>query len=1516
MKTAKKLLAILLSALLLIPTLALPFSASAEESTGTVLAEFKYNQDKTTEVGTDVKSGSTISNGARFYLSETVDLTTYGASSDATPGAPITAPDIYLQADMQLDTNGNTVNLLFLQPHSASSLSNNNASKAEINAAANADGWYTVSVPLSQFSNNDGIDVSDIQWATYFIAASDSVDVQIKNFRIVKITVEEIRTALNAMLTGEQPTEDEYISIDAYNAAFAAAQTAYNSNAATGADLMTAWNVLRSAKDALEPVPEGINKVVLEKLLTEELPERNYHRDALKAYTDAKATGQIVFDDKAATQEAVDEAVKAITDAKDNLYDITHEIAILPSDADGNTTSQWTLAAGSTTQSLYPAALSKEVDLSGHNPEKLRFRMDIRVVNADSFTWNMFTSQPRNGGSPNNFENQWDNNVTLTKDGWYTHERDFSASIKKSEENGVDWSKIDRCNLYMTYAALEQDVILEIRNMRIVDTSIEADRAVLAELVKTNVGDEELYPAGLWQTYQEALTDAQDALESATECQDLWNAQDALQAALDELGNRGILMEAIKESLPKGKTYSKDSLKAYNDAKEAAQAILESDTATNDDVNKALQALKDAKAALVETTFLAATFPMREAAESVGANGTSSVSGGVYRYDGKAVHIDSPAGLAEGEVDLKNHDRTKLYMQFDIMFEEGSANQFQIFFIRPTNAGGSCILNHSATEAVNAVSGETGVWHTISTPLQSGVKLDEIKGMSFYMLGADLEDFFRIRVKDFRMVDLSNEPVLNTLFADNMMFQQNKPISVFGQAGEGQSVKVELFKDGVDEPVAAETVVSDATGNWKAELLKETGLKGSYDTYTLKVSGGSVTYTYRNILIGEVWVAGGQSNMEYRIQHDVSNTEILESVDEYIRIFYEPSLVYGNEADQPLTPDFSVRNSYWSASTNIEPLKGASSLAFNFSKVLREELDVPVGYLNVSLGGTVIEAWMSREAIEGNDTVKTYLQEHNRYFDDNNWPQNINRMSALYNQKIGALNGYNVAGTLWYQGESNLHSDDLEIYTEMLNLLHEDWSRVFGFEAGKMPFIFAHIAPHTYSVGGHSQATTLAYFWEVVSDAWANSPDTMAQIPVYDLPLTHYFTNLNGQPQSNGPIHPADKVPVGQRFAAAALNLVYGGDEATSAPVYKSMEIVGNKIRITFDMVGSGLKVKDGESTIHGFAIAGEDGIYVDAQAKIVGANVVEVWNDRVKDPKNVTYAFSSFNMAGNLQNAIGIAAAPFRTDRNTVEENLYLPKDWQFADGEVWIVTGHNDTTKWESLWQSDKATLAYDETIKAEGTASLKAEYEAGTFGIAPVNGKNSVINQYQNFKYLTVHMKNPDDRNKTMKLQFTYGNNTYAAVLADQENGATETRVTLEAGSDFTAYTFDLTKLIDGRNTLVTDAATISGVLKNAAKMEFLITDSENGTVYIDDIQFGMTEKVKEEEKPSYLLGDVDLNGVVNANDALLALQAATKKISLNDIQNSVADVDDTVGVSSADALLILQYATKKIDSFPKQ
>ncbi len=1501
MKTFKKTLAVLLCSLLLLPSLALPFLGMADEAGATVLAEFKFKENLTTEVGTIENTGSICNNG-RFYLPGSTDLTEFGVSADTTSGAAITAPDIYLQADVWFETNGANINLLFLQPHCSTKLVNNKASDTEIQAAIAAKGWYTLSMPLSQFNNNDGIDVTDFKWITYFIQATDEITTKIKNVRLVKQTGDSIRTELNGLLTGEQPTEEEYISVTEYNKAFASAKTAYDNNVAA-ADLMTAMNVLKAAKAKLEPIPEGVNKIHLKAALDEVLPDMaNWEVDAsaVEAYNEAKAAGQLVYDDKAADQATVDAATKAIIDAKAAIRDISYLVYAFPApaDADENGVKTWSISTHINYDTL-PA--NPPVDLSLHNPDKLRMRVDIRLVEGDASKAGQITLQPRD--IDGKLENVWDSSPSnvLGDNEWHTFERDFSSHFKNE-----NWYLVkEACFHFQANDAMT----LEVRNMRIVDITLEENKAALAELIKTNVGDKELYPDTLWQIYQNALETAQVTIDSATTNKEVAEAQATLQAALDELGNRGVLMEVLKETLPEDKTYSADSLKAYNDAKTAAEQVLKSETANNDDINAALKAVQDAKAALVETTFLAAQFPMSDYSETANEQGTKRVEDGVYYHKGTAIHVDSPIGLAEKPVDLTAHDRTKLYMQFDIYFEADSASSFQLFFIRPTKSDGKAILNHNATEAVMAAAAKPGEWHTLSIPLSSDVKLEQIGGMSFYMLGSDQTDIFNLRVKDYRIVDLTSEPVLSTLFADNMMFQQNEPIAVFGQGGVGSQVTIELYKDGVEAAVDTKTVTVGEDGKFKAEL---TAQKGSYDTYSLTVKGGSISYTYRNILIGEVWVAGGQSNMEYRIQHDVNNTSILANTNANIRIFYEPSLVYGNGVDQPLTPDFSVKNAVWADGTNVERLKGCSSLAYNFSLQLEKELNVPVGFLNVSLGGTVAEAWISREGIESNDVVKNYLKENNRYFDESNWDTNFNRMSALYNQKIGALSGYNVAGMLWYQGESNIHNGGMEIYTELLTLLHEDWGRTFGFKGDDMPMIFAHIAPHRYDRQGYDQATLLAYFWEEMNDAWANSPDTMAQIPVYDLPLTHYFTNLEGQEQSNGPIHPADKIPVSERFFAAAMNMVYGGDGAYTAPVFKSMSIVGDRIQITFDHVGSGLQVKDGASVLRGFAIAGADGVYVDANAKIISKDTVEVWSDRLKEPKNVTYAFSSYHLMANLVNSDNIAAAPFRSSRDTEDKNLYLPKNWQYADGEIWVYSGHNDTTKWQNMWQVDNGTMTFDKEIKAEGDASLKVAYSDGV-KVGPINGHNSVNNTMGNYKYLMVSMKNGDDRIKELSLHFNYAGRIYKASLADFDTQTTTTIV--PAGGDFIVYTFDLSKVIDDKGAVL-DATALTTLLNNFNAMEFVVSDTGAGCVYIDNVQFGLTDKVStpvDPPVPAFKLGDVDENGDITAADALMALQAVTNKIELTENQKKAANVDGKESLTANDALLILQYATKKLTSF---
>jgi hypothetical protein len=1553
MKTLRKLLAAGMSLLLMISTLLLPMQALADDGTAgyTVLAEFPY-----TAFGSGVEKGPGTGN---YYAAQAYDLTEY-ATAAVEKSAPITAPDVYLQMDINA-TYSSTIGTTFLQPHSGSSLVNVAPSPKEKAAMGQMAGkWYTVSAPLdySKFGGgNDGIDLADLQYMTYFVPSASSIQVQ--NLRIVKITNEELRTALTAEVNEVLPKgEDGYISLADYLTAKADAQTLLDNANAASTDLMTAWNVLRCVKDQLEPLPEGVYKGALEAALAETLPENaEYDRVLVAAWETAKEAGQTVYENIASTQQQVDDALQAITDARALIFDITYMVAEFSPAAAESGIYTWNIKASSDGKGVFNVtdkfASDVAVDSSRHDSSKLRFRVDMRLSSGDVSKLTFLSFQLQNSeGISNNTADQY--RMQLTGEEWLTIDCVLPAN----------WTKTASVQLYLYNTA--DPVVLEVKNMRIVDITLDDTKAALQELIDKPVGDASLYTAELWQTYQAALAAAKTAVAEATTNTVVWAARDALQEVLDEMGNRGVLMAAIEEELPENKTYSAASVAAWEAAKAAGLDILQSETATDEEITAAIEEIAAAKAALVETTYLVAEFPPL----------AGSDDNGVYTWEisGNAQY---PTSQLKEAVDLSMHDPAKLRFQVDMRMVEGDVTKLGgSMFLQPKTISGK-IVGTSIYDIKSTL--KDGAWHTFSINISQSPEDWYLINQATFFLYNEAGNAVKLEVKNMRIVDLSTEPTLNSLFADDMMFQQNKPISVFGQGGVGTTVAVTLTKDNTGETVGEETVAVGEDGCWQVDLP---ALKGSYDTYTLTVEGEKTSYTYSNILIGEVWAAGGQSNMEYAIQNDVNNTSILEQTDEYIRIFFEPSLVYNNNFDQPLTPDFSVRNAVWVDATNTDRLRGASSVAYNFALVLREKLGVPVGFLNTPLGGTCIEAWISREGIESDETVKTYLQERGRYYDENNWPQLFNRMSALYNQKIGALAGYHVAGTIWYQGETNLGGSDISIYTHMLNLLQKDWGRTFGYEGADMPFIFAHIAPHTYTSGGYSQATSMAYFWEAMSDAWADNSDTMAQVPIYDLPLTHWFTNLNGEAQSNGPIHPADKIPVGQRMAAAALGLVYDGKEAGTAPVYKSMEIVNGKIRVTFDQVGSGLQIKDGNATLHGFAIAGEDGVYVDAYARIVSADTVEVWNDRVPDPKNVTYAFNSFNMAANLQNAAGIAAAPFRSTRNTVDGNLYLPRDWQYADGETWVVTGSTDSTKWENLWQSDEATLSYNSQVKAEGTASLKADYSAGFAGIGPVKGKNSVNTDYSNFNYVSIRIKNPDDREKTLRLQFTFGNTVYTAALADLDDGVNpQTCITLAPNSDFTTYAFDLSKLVDPRGTMANEA-TVPNILRSSIQMEWVITDEAAGTVYLDDVQFGREALVSIEVDTSVLedtvaeaeaidrslytqdtvavleralqaaktvlnnanatqndvdaalgdleetlyglklienevvLGDVDDSGNVEAVDALLVLQAATGKITLNDTETWAANVDGQGNVTANDALLILQYATKKIDTFPSK
>ena len=719
-----------------------------------------------------------------------------------------------------------------------------------------------------------------------------------------------------------------------------------------------------------------------------------------------------------------------------------------------------------------------------------------------------------------------------------------------------------------------------------------------------------------------------------------------------------------------------------------------------------------------------------------------------------------------------------------------------------------------------------------TSPSGGDLNLANINYMRIYMNGwpADFTDQLTIKVDNVRLVDITNELSLPTVFSDGMLFQQNKPINIWGYHKEGSEVEVKFYKG--DELLGTKTATADADGKWQVTYP---ALEGGYDTYRFEVSqNGKLIQAVEDVLIGELWLACGQSNMALSVSTDMDAANLIaEANNPYLRVFLEPTYPSGQTGEQPVDPAQDIPGAVWGRGDNGAAIGRMSAVAYSFAKELQETLDVPVGVLNTAIGGTVIEGWLPRDAVEADAEVKAALKKYNLYYDAEWWPTSAGSMSTLYNQKIGPLEGLNIAGTIWYQGESN--SNRAEIYDIELNLLKKSWSEKFGFENNTMPFIFTQVAPYRYD-NGSKNPQHLGYLAESMENSFrANEDNNMAMLTIYDLPLDHMRDGT-----SSDPIHPRIKTPVGQRFALAALNMVYGGGDEYTAPVYTSMEIKDHAIYITFDRVGDGLMtIRD--ATLHGFAIAGEDNVFVGAKAEIVDDNTVKVWSNRVSDPKNVTYAFDNFNQSANLINAVGIPASPFRTvdvDDTTLKPaasiRYFTAQDWMFADGDAWVYDStftEERNTGVRPSWTTTGATYDYSMAVSAEGTYSLKLTYDkGGDIAFGPVLSYESLQLHLGLYNTLTVKVLNPDAREKTLGLTVTSGGKTY-----DVAGGAT-----IAQGEKFTTVTFDLTAL-----TLNGTAVTGTSALLNlATALTFTFHDTQAGMLYIDDISVGMTDAVVDE------------------------------------------------------------------------
>lgn len=457
--------------------------------------------------------------------------------------------------------------------------------------------------------------------------------------------------------------------------------------------------------------------------------------------------------------------------------------------------------------------------------------------------------------------------------------------------------------------------------------------------------------------------------------------------------------------------------------------------------------------------------------------------------------------------------------------------------------------------------------------------------------------------------EMSAEISMSPLFTDNMVLQQKADAPVWGTATPGSHVEVmtswnkRVYKTKADE-----------AGKWMVKVA--TPKAGGPYTIGVREQGGE-TRTIENVLIGEVWLCSGQSNMEMPVKGwgKVNDFEKeLKNAARYPKVRF----LEVQKAVSPVPGDDFVADYDGWVECSPETLEEFSAVAYFFGRTIHLEKNVPVGLINTSWGGTYIEPWMSAEALQDYPEFADELANVAGWSLDK---EERHYCTALYNAMISPLVPYAIKGAIWYQGCSNVGR--AYRYRDLMTGMIEGWRKDWGYD---FPFYITQLANY------------LQYQTQPEESVWAElreSQDVASRVTANTgLAVTIDIGDAED-------IHPKNKQEVGRRLALQALNKTYGKSVVCSGPVYEGYEIEGNVIRIRFSSVAKGLVAKGGK--LEGFTIAGADRQFYWAEARIVG-DCVEVTCKDVERPLAVRYAWAN-NPVISLFNSEGLPAGPFRTD-------------------------------------------------------------------------------------------------------------------------------------------------------------------------------------------------------------------------------------------------------------------------------
>jgi sialate O-acetylesterase len=486
-------------------------------------------------------------------------------------------------------------------------------------------------------------------------------------------------------------------------------------------------------------------------------------------------------------------------------------------------------------------------------------------------------------------------------------------------------------------------------------------------------------------------------------------------------------------------------------------------------------------------------------------------------------------------------------------------------------------------------------------------------------------------------LSLSATVKISSLFSDGAVLQRDKYVMVWGWGDENESVTVSFDGQTISTKVQ--------NGKWSVQLKP---MKTDAKPQKMIVKGKNNVIEINDILIGEVWICSGQSNMEWNVQRTNGGDEaISQSNNNLLRICVVPHNVKYSPVD-----NVPVKWAYASPKS----VYYASAVGYYFMSKLQKEMNIPVGMLQIAFGGTVIESWMSKEALSAMphqdkymdakamkaeyDTRIAKIQPIIDAYEHAKDSARVNKLPApprpseipseykgtttIYNGEIYPVAPFTVRGIVWYQGESNAYPQRADTYYELLPRMIQLWRSLW--KEPKLPFVVIQITPNRKPQTDPNEWSGIA----VVQDAEAKT--AMAT------PYTALVTTMDCAEEN---VHYREKKPVGDRVLLAAKYLCYGSKAEYCGPVFKAMTIKGNKCIVSYHHASNGLSQKGDK--LQGFVVAGADKKFYFADAKIIG-NTVEVSSPQVLQPVAVRYGWANFPKV-NLFNKEMLPASPFRTD-------------------------------------------------------------------------------------------------------------------------------------------------------------------------------------------------------------------------------------------------------------------------------